>query len=42
VSLFDTIEAPYNLVKNEELMVKIIATNEYGDSDYSPAGNNGL
>jgi hypothetical protein len=27
---------------NEEIWAKIIATNVYGDSPYSSAGNNGL
>lgn len=42
VSLFDLIEQPYSLVKNEEIQVSIVATNSYGDSDYSPLGNGAL
>jgi hypothetical protein len=42
VSLFDLIEPPYNLVKGEEIQVSIVATNSYGDSDYSPLGNGAL
>lgn len=42
VSLFDTLAAPYSLVKGEEIVARIIATNSYGDSDFSPAGNGAL
>lgn len=42
VSLFDLIEAPYSLVEGEPIDVKIIATNSYGDSDYSDKGNGAL
>lgn len=33
---------PYSLELNEEVWAKVIATNFYGDSPYSEAGNNGL
>ena len=36
------IEAPYSLVKNEEIYAKVVATNFYGDSDFSEAGNGAL
>lgn len=42
VSLFTLIEAPYSLIKNEPIEVKVVATNSYGDSDFSPAGNGAL
>jgi hypothetical protein len=29
---------PYNLLKGNSVMVRVIATNFYGDSPYSPAG----
>lgn len=39
VSLFNLIIAPYNLVKGESIYAKIVATNFYGDSPFSLAGN---
>jgi hypothetical protein len=30
---------PYNLLKGNSVLARIIAANEYGDSDYSLAGN---
>jgi hypothetical protein len=36
------IVAPYSLVLNEEIWAMVIATNVYGDSPYSPPGNDGL
>lgn len=32
-------QAPYNLVKDDSVFVKIIAANVYGDSAYSSAFN---
>jgi hypothetical protein len=43
VSLVDLlIFPPYSLVLNEEVWVKIVAVNFYGESPISDAGNNGL
>ena len=42
IKLDTLIVAPYSLVLNEEIWAKVIANNVYGDSPYSPAGNNGL
>jgi hypothetical protein len=36
------ITAPYNLALNEEIYAKVVASNFYGDSLQSPAGNGGL
>lgn len=33
---------PYSLGLNEEIYVKVVAENFYGDSPYSDEGNNGL
>lgn len=42
LSLSNLIIAPYDLVLNESVWVKIIAENYYGDSPYSEPGNDGL
>lgn len=34
--------SPYNLILDESIFVKVIATNYYGDSDYSVSGNGAL
>jgi len=42
IKLDTLIVAPYSLVLNEEIWAKVIATNVYGDSPFSAAGNVGL
>jgi hypothetical protein len=42
ILLATLIVSPYNLVLNEEIWAKVVATNFYGDSVQSVAGNNGL
>jgi hypothetical protein len=39
VNLSTLIAEPYNLVGGDSVWIKVIATNVYGDSDYSEAGN---
>ena len=36
------IVAPYNLLKGNSVMAKVIANNFYGDSSFSPAGNGAI
>jgi hypothetical protein len=33
---------PYNLLKGNSVMARVIANNFYGDSDFSPAGNGAI
>jgi len=41
--LLDTLIAePWSLYMNEEVWVKVIAVNVYGESEISDAGNDGL
>jgi hypothetical protein len=42
VALDTLIISPYNLILDESIFVKIIASNYYGDSDYSDPGNGAL
>jgi hypothetical protein len=42
VNLSTLITDPYNLVLDEEVWVKVIAYNVYGDSELSVAGNGAL
>lgn len=39
VSLSNLIISPYNMVLDESIWVKVVATNFYGDSEYSVPGN---
>ena len=39
ISIFDLHVPPYSLLVHESIEIKVIATNSYGDSDYSEAGN---
>jgi hypothetical protein len=42
ISLSTLIIEPFSLVMNEEIYAKIIASNYYGDSPQSLAGNGGI